>query len=147
MGELLAARILTAPDPVGLFLRAAGETLLRVAALSLLAGLGWALLSAMLIYGGATRARPRVAPGRVWAEWRRRPFLWAGSLALGAAGTAWTAHSLCRELARRDLYWIGRADELYRIGWLGGLSGYLLGLLLLTVIGLAARRGARRRRR
>ncbi len=143
MGELLAARLLIADDPAGAFLRAAGQTLLYVAVSSVVAGLGCALLAAAAIYSGCTRVPPRVPLGRIWAEWRRRPFLWIISLLLAAGGAGWAGEALARRLAAHDLYWISRGAEILRIGMLGGLTGYVLGLLLMVLFTLAMRRHRR----
>jgi hypothetical protein len=119
-------------------------TLLRVAGLSLAAGLVWAALACMAIYLGSTRFKPVVSHGRVWAEWRRKWWLWGLSLILTAAGAFFTAHSICREFAFRDLYWLGRAADIITIARLGSGSGYLLMLALVVIGSLIVRRRASR---
>ena len=122
-------------------------TLLRVTGLCLASGLGLAALAALLIYLGSTRIPPVIAPGRVWAEWRRRRVLWAFSLLSTGAATAFAADRLTREIGLRDLYWLGRPDDLSLMCRLAAACGYLLMLLLLVVYALLRRRGQNRGKR
>jgi hypothetical protein len=123
-------------DPTG--------TLLRVAGLTVLAGLVWAGFASLVIYFAARHLPPRVRYGRVWAEWRRKWPLWALTLLLCAGGAWFTGESLVREIALRDLYWITRRAEVVTIGRLGGLFGFLLGLFLAVLVGILGRRGTAR---
>ena len=115
-------------------------TLLRVTGLCLLSGLCLEALAALLIYLGSTRIPPAIARGRVWAEWRRRRVLWAFSLLSTAAATAFAADWLTREIGLRDLYWLGRPEDLALMCRLAAACGYLLMLLLLVVYALFRRR-------
>lgn len=132
-------------DPVGALLQAAANNLMRVAALSFLSGALWAGLAAVVIYLGATRLPPKVAPGRVWAEWRRKRMLWGGALLLAAVATYFSSEQWVRRFALHDLYWLGRLEEIFQIGRLGGACGYMAALLLVVTASLARRRGPRRR--
>jgi hypothetical protein len=105
-------------------------TLLRAALLGVLAGLLLALTAMTAIYLYARYSRPRVERGRVWADWRRRPFLWTFSLLLTAAAVVPLCDQLVRPVVMRDLYWVPRITTVIGIARLGGGSGYLLALFV-----------------
>jgi hypothetical protein len=133
-------------DPVGALLQVATGTLVRVAGLSFLSGMAWAGAAAAGIYLGSTRFAPCLAPGRVWAEWRRKRLLWGGCLLLCAAGTYLSSDVICRAYAVHDLYWLARLPEIFRLAWLGGACGYLFFLLLAVTVPLLRQRRSRSRR-
>jgi hypothetical protein len=132
-------------DPVEALLQAASSALLRAAVLSFVAGMLWAALAAGAIYLGATRLKPRIARGRVWAEWRQRWPFWLLCPALGTAGSILSGEAISRLLTARSLYWIEHPAEILTICRLGGLCGYLL-VLLVCVFGSMLKRRRRTRR-
>jgi len=115
-------------------------TLLRTAAAAVLSGLAASLLAALAIYAACRLLPPGVPRGEVWARWRSRRLVWGSCLILGAAAAALGAEAVGRQIAVRDLYWVGRAGEIFQIARLGAACGFLLGLLLPVVGALAARR-------
>ena len=115
-------------------------TLLRAAMLGVLAGLLLAFVAMTAIYLYARFSRPRVERGRVWADWRKRPFLWTLSLLMTAAAVVPLVDQLVRPLVMRDLYWVPRLETVLTIARLGGGSGYVLALFLAT-LGAAILRG------
>ncbi len=126
---------------------APSKTLALVAVLSVLAGVLWGLLAGIGIYAGSVFVRPRLPRGRVWAEWRRKRFLWGGCLALGGTLAVLSADAIFRNVGLRDLYWLGRPETLGRIAWLGGLVGYLLALFVLVAAATIHRLAVERKRR
>jgi len=110
-------------------------TLLKVALLCLASGALWSAAAASAIYLGATLLPPKIRPGQVWVEWRRRRVLWGMSLLAGLFTTWWAADLIGHRVGLVDLYWLTRRDEILWIGRLGGLCGYLLVLLLVVVAG------------
>lgn len=106
-------------DPLG--------TLLKTSLLSFLAGAGWALLGALLIYLGSIKLEPRVHPSRVWSDWRLHRMLWAVGVVVPVLGAYLTAEYLVRSIGLRDLYWwVAQRTDIVLIGRLGAASGYLL---------------------
>lgn len=118
-------------------------TLLRAALLGVLAGLLLALVAMAAIYLYARFSRPRVERGRVWADWRKRSFLWAFSLLITAVAVVPLVDQLVRPMVMRDLYWVPRIGTVLMIARLGGGSGYLLALFVATLGAAIYRRKAR----
>jgi hypothetical protein len=115
-------------------------TLLRAALLSVLAGLLLALMAMAAIYLYARYSRPRIERGRVWADWRKRPFLWTLSLLMTAAAVVPLCDMLVRPLVMRDLYWLPRIGTVLAISRLGAASGYLLALFVAVSAAALVRR-------
>ncbi len=115
-------------------------TLLRAALLGVLAGLLLALMAMAAIYLYARYSRPRIERGRVWAEWRKRPFLWSLTLLITAAAVVPLVDQLVQPMAMRDLYWVPRIGTVMTIARLGGASGYVLALFVATLGAAIARR-------
>jgi hypothetical protein len=109
------------------------RTLVKLSLLCFLAGMGWAIFGALVIYWGSTRTEPRLKPHRIWAEWRRHRVLWALGVVIPVVGTYLSSDHLLRTIGLRDLYWwiAGRRD-IVLIGKLGAASGYLLVTCLVT---------------
>lgn len=120
-------------------------TLLRAALLGVLAGLLLALVAMTAIYLYARFSRPRIERGRVWADWRKRPFLWTFSLLLTAAAVIPLCDQIVRPMVMRDLYWVPRLETVMAIARLGGGSGYLLALFVAALGAAIVRNGALRR--
>lgn len=120
-------------------------TLLKVALFCLLAGVVWSVLGAAAIFLGSTRIAPRIPPGQIWAEWRRRRVLWVGSLLLTLIGAFLTAEQVYRRVGLVDLYWITKRSTLEWIARLGVSCGYLLVVFILVMGVLLARSSPRRR--
>ncbi len=124
-------------------------TLLKVSLLCLLAGMGWAILGAMIVYVGSTRIEPRVHPSRIWADWQLHRMLWALAVVGPALGTFFSADAICKNIGMKDLYWwVSRPGDLYLICRLGAATGLLLTFFLLTYFSLrrAQRKPAAARR-
>jgi hypothetical protein len=132
-------------EPLVDLIGAANQTLTRVAALSVLAGLALALLGAAAIYLGSTLIPPRAARGRVWAEWRRHRMVWGLGVLLPALAAVPLSDLVWRRFALHDLYWLTHQEAIQRISYLGAGCGYLLGLFLLTMVPICARGVGRRR--
>ncbi len=108
-------------------------TLIKVSLLCFLAGIGFAILAALVIYLGSTRLEPRVHPSRIWPDWRLHRMLWALAVVLPLVGLYLTTEHLCRTIGLRDLYWwVAQPQDLYWIGRTGAASGYLLVLAVLV---------------
>jgi hypothetical protein len=109
------------------------RTLVKLSLLCFLAGMGWAIFGALVIYWGSTRTAPRLKPHRIWAEWRQHRVLWAVGVLIPIVGTYLSSDHLLRTIGLRDLYWwiAGRTD-IVLIGKLGAASGYLLVTCLVT---------------
>ena len=105
-------------------------TLLRAALLGVLAGLLLALVAMAAIYLYARYSRPRIERGRVWADWRKRPFLWTFSLLMTAAAVVPLCDLLVRPMVMRDLFWLPKLSTVLNIARLGAGSGYLLALFV-----------------
>lgn len=121
-------------------------TLLKVAVFCLLAGVGWSALGAAAIFLGSMLIPPRIPPGQVWAEWRRRRVLWGGSLLLTLIGAFLTAEQIYRRVGLIDLYWITKRSSLEWVARLGTACGYLLVLFILVMAAaLAKSRRVKRR--
>jgi hypothetical protein len=120
-------------------------TLLRAALLGVLAGLLLALVAMTAIYLYARYSRPRIERGRVWADWRKRPFLWTFSLLITAGAVVPLCDQLVRPMVMRDLYWVPRLETVLTIARLGGGSGYLLALFIAVLVAALARRRVQRR--
>lgn len=115
-------------------------TLLKASWLCVSAGFAWALLAAAAIYLASTRFSPKIAHGRVWADWRRKRMVWGGALVLSAVGALLTAEGVVRGVTAHDLYWQVRASDLLMICRLGALTGFLTVLLLATLGSMILRR-------
>lgn len=102
-------------------------TLIKVSLLCFLAGVGFALLAALVIFFGSTRIEPRVHPSRIWADWRLHRMLWAVGVVLPLIGLYLTTEYICRNVGLRDLYWwVAQPRDILLIGRTGAASGYLL---------------------
>jgi hypothetical protein len=114
-------------------------TLIRATMLCLLAGIGWAVLSAMIVYLGSTRIEPRVHVTRIWADWRLHRMVWGLAVVVPLCCVFLTAEWIFREVGLRDLYWLGRRADLALMCRLAALTGFLLVALFLVVAGMLYR--------
>jgi hypothetical protein len=116
--------------------------LIQVAGLCFLAGMGWALLAAGIIYLGSTLLSPRIPRGRIWQDWRSRRMVWGVSIILTAPAAALSAEQISRPLVSPTLHWLFKRQDLLLIGITGSLCGYLFVLLVFVTAALLARRRA-----
>lgn len=126
-------------------------TLIKVSLLCFLAGVGFAILAALIVFFGSTRLEPRVHPSRIWADWRLHRMVWALGVIFPLLGLYFVTEYLCRGIGLRDLWWwVAQPGDILVIGRLGAASGYLLVVAVLVFRSLRARRTAaapRERRR
>ena len=119
-------------DPTG--------TITRVIVAAALNGIAWAVVAALLIYAGATWLPPRIARGRVWAEWRRKRMIWGVSLMLTTIAAVLLSELVASRIGMVDLYWMVRQPALLWIARLAGTCGYLLQMFLMVTAAVIARK-------
>ena len=119
-------------DPTG--------TITRVIVASALNGIAWAVVAALLVYAGSTWLPPRIARGRVWAEWRRKRMIWGVSLMLTTIAAVLLSELVASRIGMVDLYWMVRQPALLWIARLAGTCGYLLLMFLMVTAAVIARK-------
>jgi hypothetical protein len=122
-------------DPTG--------TITRVIVGAGLNGIAWAVVAALLIYAGSTWLPPRIARGRVWAEWRRKRMIWGASVMLTAIAAVLLSELVAARIGMVDLYWMARQPALFWIARLAGTCGYLLLMFLMVTTALINRKRQR----